>query len=182
MRKIVAIAAVIMALAGVGFGEWVPLAAKFTIAPLIPEDNESVQFINQSTGPIMFYRWRFGDGAMSWRKNPTHTYKAPGEYAATLTVMDYRYRSKTLTLRVLVIPAMRADFSWTPALPVETLPVQFTDLSTGIDIARWLWDFGDGSMSDEQHPVHTYARAGTYSVTLSIWDTEGAKSQVTMRI
>lgn len=34
--------------------------------------------------------------------------------------------------------------------------------------ATYLWDFGDGETSTEINPVHVYAAAGTYTVTLSI--------------
>lgn len=50
------------------------------------------------------------------------------------------------------------DFSWS-----------FTDQSTGA--SGWLWDFGDGNTSTEQHPVHTYAANGTYNVCLTITGT-----------
>ncbi len=33
--------------------------------------------------------------------------------------------------------------------------VDFTDTSTGSP-TNWLWDFGDGHCSTEQHPIHTY--------------------------
>lgn len=188
MKRAVIIALSLLLLAGTGFGQWwkppVKIQAAFTIAPLIPEAGESVQFTDLSTGPVAGWVWRFGDGAMAWKKNPTHTYRLPGEYAASLTVRDWQGRTRTLVLRVLIVPAMRADFTWTPTEPVETLPVMFTDLSDGLDVARWQWDFGDGGWSEEQNPVHTYAKAGTYVVTLTIWDSAGAKSQThfTMKI
>ncbi|MBT8508911.1 hypothetical protein AZH53_10895 [Methanomicrobiaceae archaeon CYW5] len=47
------------------------------------------------------------------------------------------------------------------------LTVNFTDLSTN-NPTTWHWDFGDGATSDEQHPVHTFAGAGTYTVTLTV--------------
>lgn len=46
------------------------------------------------------------------------------------------------------------------------LTVQFTDQSTGA-ITGWHWDFGDGTTSEEQHPVHTFA-TGTYDVSLTV--------------
>jgi PKD repeat protein len=36
------------------------------------------------------WHWRFGDGAESSGRNPTHVYEAPGTYTATLTVTDAR--------------------------------------------------------------------------------------------
>ena len=51
--------------------------------------------------------------------------------------------------------------------------VAFNDLSEG-EITSWRWDFGDGTTSDEQHPLHSYAQAGKYVVTLDI---EGPKGK-----
>ncbi|GAB2541470.1 PKD domain-containing protein [Rufibacter soli] len=43
--------------------------------------------------------------------------------------------------------------------------VSFVDESEG-NITSWKWDFGDGKTSTEQHPSHTYEKAGLYVVTL----------------
>ena len=48
-----------------------------------------------------------------------------------------------------------ANFSASPLSGQAPLLVSFTDLSTGI-IDTWLWNFGDGSTSTEQNPIHTY--------------------------
>lgn len=34
----------------------------------------------------------------------------------------------------------------------------------------WLWDFGDGNTSTQQHPTHTYTQSGTYTVSLTVSD------------
>lgn len=44
---------------------------------------------------------------------------------------------------------------------------QFQDLSTG-DIIQWQWDFGDGTGSAEQNPIHYFAQPGLYSTCLTI--------------
>ena len=49
--------------------------------------------------------------------------------------------------------------------------VQFTDLSTAApnyNIVQWDWDFDDGSTSNLQHPLHTFAPGNTYLVTLTV--------------
>jgi len=62
-----------------------------------------------------------------------------------------------------------ADFEAQPLSGDVPLEVQFTDQSSG-NISDWLWDFGDGSISIQQHPLHTYTSGGTYSVTLTVYD------------
>lgn len=48
------------------------------------------------------------------------------------------------------------------------LPTSFTDksVSHADPIASWSWDFGDGNASLLQNPVHLYAAADTFQVTL----------------
>lgn len=50
--------------------------------------------------------------------------------------------------------------------------VVFQDESAG-RITSWKWDFGDGTTSPEQHPVHAYNKAGRYIVTLYIEGPDG---------
>jgi len=59
---------------------------------------------------------------------------------------------------------------------VTELTVNFTDQSTDSDgsIISWSWNFGDGSTSTAQNPSHTYASDGTYKVTLTVTDDDGA--------
>ena len=66
-----------------------------------------------------------------------------------------------------------ADFGWVPESQVEGGSVQFTDQSSPANIIHWLWDFGDGSTSEEQNPAHTYANDSTYSVDLTVTWNDG---------
>jgi PKD repeat protein len=53
---------------------------------------------------------------------------------------------------------------------LEPLSVQFTDQSTAGtgNITSWLWDFGSGDSSAEQHPLYVYQDPGVYSVSLTV--------------
>ena len=53
------------------------------------------------------------------------------------------------------------------------LTVQFTDLSTGEEITERYWSFGDGTLSIETDPVHTYLKNGTYDVSLTVMNAAG---------
>jgi PKD repeat protein len=55
--------------------------------------------------------------------------------------------------------------------------VQFTDLSN--NTAGWNWDFGDGIISTEQSPAHTYSAAGNYAVNLTAINANGTDSKRT---
>ncbi len=64
-------------------------------------------------------------------------------------------------------PFPDADFMADTTTGPASLTVNFTDTSTG-NRDSWLWDFGDGGTSTEQHPTHIYYLVGTYDVTLTI--------------
>ncbi|MGJ8666955.1 MAG: HYR domain-containing protein [Patiriisocius sp.] len=63
-----------------------------------------------------------------------------------------------------------ADFTANPTSN-NSVPhsVFFTDNSTNPD--TWSWNFGDGSTSTAQNPIHTYATTGAFEVKLTIVDT-----------
>lgn len=58
---------------------------------------------------------------------------------------------------------------------VSSATINFTDITTGYP-TTWMWDFGDGSTSSFQNPVHTYQNAGTYNVCLVISTSNGCSS------
>jgi len=70
----------------------------------------------------------------------------------------------------------QASFIYFPSHPDTLDEIQFLDTSTDPDgtIVSWYWDFGDGSTSTVQNPTHRYLTAGTYVVSLTVTDNEGA--------
>lgn len=61
--------------------------AKFTASPTNGTVPLTVKFSDQSTGNPTFYTYDFGDGVNMTGANPVHTYKSPGDYNVTLTVL-----------------------------------------------------------------------------------------------
>lgn len=72
-----------------------------------------------------------------------------------------------------------ADFSYMPdANDFKT--VIFTDLS--LESTDYLWDFGGGVTSKEQDPTHTFPGEGTFPVTLTVSDANGASDSITINV
>lgn len=59
------------------------------------------------------------------------------------------------------------DFIASPTYGTIPLVVNFVNLSPSIhDIKHFLWDFGDGNISTEESPTHTYTEVGVYTIVL----------------
>ena len=112
-------------------------------------------------GQIIAWAWDFGDGGTSSEQNPTHLYAAPGTYTVTLTITQAQtHLTDTYSAVVEVLSLPEAGFTYA----VNEVTVTFTN--TSANTTAYFWTFGDGEFSTETNPVHTYAVAGTYVVTL----------------
>ena len=62
--------------------------------------------------------------------------------------------------------------------------ITFTDNSSIISgsLASWAWDFGDGTSSATQNPVHVYGNAGSYSVELNVTSNSGCAASIAQSI
>src|SRR5687768_8830633 len=57
------------------------------------------------------------------------------------------------------------DFTVDTTTACALSAVTFTDLSHPVD--RWLWDFGDGTTSTAQNPIHNYNDTGSFTIALT---------------
>jgi len=155
--------------------------AMFSANPTQGQPPLSVAFTDLSENNPDRWSWEFGDGGTSSEQSPTHTYTANGTYTVNLTVTNAvgtDSETKTNYITVTAAPvAPVAAFSGTPLSGIAPLAVQFADESAGAPTA-WTWKFGDGGTSTDQHPVHAYAAAGTYTVNLTVTNTGGSDSEV----
>ena len=72
------------------------------------------------------------------------------------------------------------SFTVTPQEPSIADAIQLVDCSHDpgeVGIAWRAWDFGDGSTAVGPTPVHRYARAGDYRVTLTLATFDGRVSR-----
>ena len=107
---------------------------------------------------------------------------ATGSTAATLTAAsryDPEYSATATYVAALVGTVfLETHFSAVPRSGPPPLEVAFSDLSSSPDpIVAWEWDFGDGSTSTEQNPVHVYRMFGSYTVALTVRTTTDAATE-----
>lgn len=70
------------------------------------------------------------------------------------------------TFNVIVIPTAIASFSYSPNPPQANTPILFQ--SSGANVSKWLWDFGDGSTSSVANPSHLFLKNGYFNVCLIV--------------
>lgn len=141
----------------------------------------SSNFTNVSTvatGGWSGWQWNFGDGNTSSVQNPQHQFAQPGTYVSTLTVTSAAGCSDNVQATVIVDDAPVALFTAPDVCEGEPMP--FTNLAqSSLMISDVNWDFGDGNVSTDYDPVHTYALPGTYQVTLRVGNSGGCENEHT---
>lgn len=164
------------------------VSADFRVSQVTARPGELVLFSDATrtlTGakPVTSWKWDFGDGARSAEQNPVHAYENSGVYTVSLAVQsdsgsDVRVRPNCVVVREPAVPT--AEFEAATRRPVVGAPVQFRDLSVpGTSAIReWLWDFGDGAWSAEQHPLHLYSAAAVYDVYLTVRNSYGTDTSL----
>ncbi len=74
--------------------------------------------------------------------------------------------------------ALVANFAAASTVGVLPFTAVFSDFSASVlPIVQWQWDFGDGGASAEQNPSHVYERAGSYTVTLTVFTSEASDTK-----
>ena len=148
-------------------------------------EGQAMAFANQSTvssGSINSWSWSFGDQQGATSSAPQHTYGNEGVYTTQLVVTTQAGCSDTVVQSVTVHPMPLADFVAQDVCEGETVSFVNTTLLNNGQVSDVSWDFGDGFTSTDTDPVHTYAAAGTYTVTLRIGSDQACEDTVAKNI
>lgn len=137
-------------------------------APVTITDQSSV-----SSGTIASWNWSFGDGTTSTQNGTfDKLYTGAGTYAVKLSaVSDNGCVSDEVAKNTVVHPFPVADFRLPTAVCIPDGAAVFVNASTVGDQSTlsYQWNFGDGAgTSTATNPVHNYATAGAYDITLSV--------------
>lgn len=163
-------------------GSW-GLPSMINDGPYDPYNNFTSQQIDSCRGIVQFsgftamqggveLHWDFGDGTSSTLQNPLHTYATYNQpynvklSIRSLTNCGYIVRKNiTYPRGTFTKPGfdfvVRCDSGYTRFVNTSVI---LPDTST----KKYSWDFGDGTTSTEQDPLHRYAVAGAYQVKLKI--------------
>ncbi len=119
--------------------------------------------------------WDYPTVGYTTVKTATHRFATLGTYTVKLGVLDSggltstTTRTFTVTLQPLAVSLFADRLSG-----VAPLAVAFsTNVTGGQGPYSYIWTFGDGTISAEANPHHTYGYPGTYAVTVTVTDSQG---------
>ena len=112
--------------------------------------------------------WDFGDGKTGTGIETTHQYDSVGTYKVTAKIIgDNCIIQMMMTVQVTdrkVNNPCAFDFGYTYLRSGE---IQFNSkINSKYD--KLLWEFGDGTTSSDENPLHAYTKGGEYKVSLTI--------------
>jgi PKD repeat protein len=136
------------------------------------------------------YTWSFGTQGSATGPLPTKTFTAPGTFPVTLTVRDEWTLTNTSAAQNVTIVEPSGN-----SAPVPTFVQSCTGLTCSVssqgtadpntgDTIAYSWNWGDGTaLSTGASPsAHTYAAAGSYTITLTTTDGWGDAASTTRSV
>lgn len=140
---------------------------------------------NDPDGEIVSYEWDLdGDGQFddALAVAAEYTYTQEGTFAVSLKVTDNNGASNIATqevdagtvngLRAIINSDVGADEIYFVG-EKYTFSGELSQIKTG-NISKYTWDFGDGSSKTQSKTTtHSFSKAGTYSIKLTIQDLSG---------
>jgi PKD repeat protein len=164
------------------------LKADWSYSPAAPNAGQAVSFNGSaSTGNPTGWTWDFGDGSgFGTGAQLTHTFAAAGSYRVQLTVTKpgscapAPFCESSLVKTIVVgtgeaplVPQFNTsascinEFGLNICTAKPGVSLTFDDASQG-NPTSWSWNFGDGETAAGKNVTHTFKKAGSYNVVLTI--------------
>jgi len=142
---------------------------------------DTTHFNNQSVSPggiIVLQTWKFGDNTSSTQTNPNHIYSNAGTYQIWLIVKDINGSIDSIMHPVTIYPRPTAHFTSDTVCYGNITHLNDLSQPALATINTWNWIFGDGGVSSQQNPNHTYTGEGLFQTQLIISDTNSCKDTI----
>lgn len=134
------------------------LTVDFVVSQSEIEPNQEVKFFSRVTGKPSTFIWALDGTESGTQQDFTTKFADEGEHEVKLVVRDTFGKTASRTMKLLVKePDVAVSFK-APKEVMTGQPVQFVNECAG-NIAKFEWEFGDGTKSMERHPTHVYSNS-----------------------
>ncbi|MCS6980892.1 MAG: PKD domain-containing protein [Flavobacteriales bacterium] len=115
--------------------------------------------------------WNFGDGTTLTNQNdPSHTYASTGSYTVCLTVIDPACAGGQPQVVCQTVQVTGASCLYDFTFTISGNAVSFNNTPQVLYPASLSWNFGEGSWSWDNDPVHFYNTPGIYTACMTVND------------
>jgi len=166
-----------------------PPIALFTASKTTALAGESITFDASTSydpdGTTESWDWNFGDGVIGSGEVVQHSFTTNGTYIVAMTVKDDEQLANSTQKTITVIDYPAASFSYSPEEPLVDHTVTFDATASnpvGGTITEYAWKFGDGQIGTGATITHSYSTTGTFTVNLTVTDSEGLANSTTKAI
>ncbi|MGB9939576.1 PKD domain-containing protein [Methanosarcina sp.] len=174
---------------------------KVTINPTSKTAPAKVGFTSYISGPVKLVQYTVIDSKTGKVVGSSSSYcskctkkgictcsyiiKEPGTYNVKVTAYGSGNCCVSLVKKaVITIAPGKTPSEFVPGFKsvISGKKVTFKDTTSGAKPIKWNWNFGDGYRSTAQNPTHTYKKAGTYTVCLTVYNSNNNYKLVYNRI
>lgn len=128
-------------------------------------------------GNIKEFLWQLGDGTVDFGKYPPGKFYVKSDtFTVRLQVTTDNDCVDTTSIQVQTLPSPVANFSVDPTCLFQPSEFKNKSSSTPGFITEWNWNLGDGTLTNDSTPVHTYDNTGNYTVVLSVLSNYGCEA------
>ncbi|MDQ8197067.1 malectin domain-containing carbohydrate-binding protein [Pelagicoccus enzymogenes] len=170
---------------GAGHGVTVENGGTATISDsILSTTSSSSVFASSIANLIDTATYRPGEGT-----DPQYIAADPAWQGVPLDAMDSLtygltkgYSSERVDETPNVAPTLSITYSSTGGVSPTTIDFTSTAADSDGNIISTLWDFGDGNVTNEPNPSHTYNVPGSYEAECTVTDNRGAKASQSINI
>ena len=157
----------------------------FSVDPDNGHAGSAITFNASATGGsgVLAYAWNFGDRSGGVGATVTHAYASPGQYTASVIVLDSAggtgSSSESVTVSKATLSPLVVTATTSMVSAVTGDEIGFTASASGGAGGPYTfsWDFGDGTRANGPTVTHSYANPGSFTPKVTVVDGSGSSQQ-----